>query len=570
MVPFHKPIEDTLREELSAYDDLIAALLVRRGVKSAKEAETFLNPSYDLHTYNPMLMKDMPKASERLIRAITEGEYIAVWSDYDADGIPGAVVLYDFLKKVGAHFINYIPHRHLEGYGVNVAGIEKLASDGVTLVITVDSGITDVLSIARAKELGVDVIVTDHHEPGESIPDAFAIVDPKQAGETYPFRELCGAALAWKLVIATLSQDFSGREKFSSGWEKWLLDMVGIATIADMVPLVGENRVLAKYGLLVLRKSRRIGLTTMCRTARINQRTLSEDDVAFMIAPRINAASRMGDPIDAFRLFATEDHDEATLLAKKLESANRRRRSAAAAITRAVHTRIKARAPRDDLPSVIAMGDPDWSPALLGLVASGITEEYGRPVFLWGRDAAHAIKGSCRSEGVTDTFALMQATPDTFVQCGGHSAAGGFVVRDDAIFFLEERLVQALAKTSPTVGETPLCADAKLLLKDVTSTLLEYLEQLAPFGEGNKKPAWLLQNIKITQVSLFGKNNEHLKLFLTDECGTIEAVAFFAKHNMREYAKSLNTPARATLLAHLERDTFLQRNVLRLRILRLL
>ena len=212
MVPFHKPIENSVREELSAYDDLIAALLVRRGVKDAKDAETFLNPSYELHTYSPMLMKNMPEAARRLANAISKKEHIAVWSDYDADGIPGAVILHDFLKKVGAHFTNYIPHRHLEGYGVNIAGIEKLASGGVTLVITVDSGITDVLSIARAKELGMNVIVTDHHEPDETLPDAFLIVDPKQSDETYPFRDLCGAALAWKLVVATLEHGFSGRE----------------------------------------------------------------------------------------------------------------------------------------------------------------------------------------------------------------------------------------------------------------------------------------------------------------------------------------------------------------------
>ena len=571
MVPFHNPIEEELRKELSAYDDLTSALLSRRGVKNAREAEEFLNPVYEEHTHDPMQIRDMQKSAERLSRAINEHEHIAVWSDYDADGIPGAVVLHDFLKKVGANFTNYIPHRHLEGYGVNKTGIEKLAKKGVTLVITVDSGITDVEPIKYARELGMDVIVTDHHEPGEILPDAYSVVDPKRADETYPFRDLCGASLAWKLVVATLKQGFKGREKISTGWEKWLLDMVGIATVADMVPLVGENRVLAKYGIIVLRKSPRKGLNALCRTMRVTKRTLTEDDIGFMIAPRINAASRMGDPFDAFRLFATSDTDEAETLSKKLESANRRRKTAVATTTRAVNARLAERGEREDLPGVIAMGDPEWQPALLGLVASSVVEEYGRPVFLWGREATGIIKGSCRSEGTTDVFALMSATANTFTHCGGHSAAGGFAVLSDEIFFLEERLNMAYEKLSKDKSkELPLLADAELSLEDATLGLLSRLEQLAPFGEGNKKPAWLLRKIEVEKVSWFGKNKEHLKIFLIKKTGTVEAIAFFAKHELRERAKKLQPSTHITLLVHIERNTFLYKNTLRLRILRLM
>ncbi|HQU07853.1 MAG: single-stranded-DNA-specific exonuclease RecJ [Parcubacteria group bacterium 21-54-25] len=573
MTPFHAPIDDSLRDELSAYDDLTAALLARRGVRTAKEAEQFLNPSYERHLHDPLQMKNMPVAAARLARAISDGEYIAVWSDYDADGIPGGVVLHDFLKKVGAHFTNYIPHRHLEGYGVNVMGIEKLAKEGVALVITVDSGITDTEPVARAKELGVDVIVTDHHQPGEILPDAYAVVDPKQDGETYPFRELCGAALAWKLVVATLAHGFTGREHIPEGWEKWLLDMAGLATIADMVPLVDENRVLAHYGLLVLRKSPRAGLVALCRTMRVNQRALSEDDVSFMIAPRVNAASRMGDPIDAFRLFATDDIVEANELAKKLEAANRRRRSASAAITRHVHARLAEQGARADLPPVLALGDPEWSPALLGLVAGTIAEEYGRSVFLWGREVNQTIKGSCRSNGTTDVFSLMNAAPDTFVQSGGHALAGGFSVRADAVFDFATRLNEAHARLLLEHGAAeealPLRADAELALADATHGLLVRLEQLAPFGEGNRKPAWLLREIEVGKVSWFGKNEEHLKISLPQARSTLEAVAFFAKHDLRERARQLQPGTRVTLLAHVERDTFLRRNALRLRVLSL-
>src|SRR3989344_5818651 len=229
MFSLHDPLDETLRAELMEYDDLTASLLARRGITTRGEAARFLKPSYDLHLHDPLLITGMPRAAERLARAIASGEHIAIWSDYDCDGGPGGVVMHDFLKKVGAHFENYIPHRHLEGYGMNVAGVEKLAAGGATPVVTVDSGITDIEPVARAKELGMDVIITDHHLPlATGLPDAYAVVNPNaRADETYPFKELCGSGLAWKLVCATLALAPQLREQhdIAPGWEKWLLDM---------------------------------------------------------------------------------------------------------------------------------------------------------------------------------------------------------------------------------------------------------------------------------------------------------------------------------------------------------
>ncbi len=569
MSALHKPIADALREELNAYDDITAALLARRGVTSAQEADTFLNPSYDEHTHDPMLMLNMPEASQRLSRAIDENEYIAVWSDYDADGIPGGVILHDFLKKVGAHFTNYIPHRHLEGYGVNTSGVKKLSDEGVSLLITVDSGITDVEAIALAKELGMDVIVTDHHEPGDVLPDAFVIVDPKQSGETYPFRELCGAGLAWKLVVATLAHGFAGRENIPEGWEKWLLDMVGFATIADMVSLTGENRVLARYGLTVLHKSPRKGIGALCGVARVRQQTLCEDDIAFSLAPRINAASRMGTGMDAFELLATDDDVQAQELAKKLEAANRSRRSASGAITRAVRAKLGGGESYTP-PEVIVVGDCDWSPALLGLVASSVAKEYERPVFLWGKEADGTLKGSCRSEGITPVLSIMDATIDTFVRFGGHAMAGAFTVRSDAIVSLSDKILRAyrLCMTEPI---SALCeaqrADGRLTAQDVTQTLLEDLAPFSPFGEGNPKPAWLFHETAVKAIKKFGKNNEHMKLTLSRNGTPLEAVAFFVAGELRSQLEKLTPPSNITFLAHVEMDTFLYRNTPRLRII---
>lgn len=545
-------------------DDFTLMLLRKRGILTKEEIERFLNPSYDLHLHDPLLMKNMPQAAERLAKAILSGERICAWTDYDCDGIPAAVLLHDFLTKVGANFENYIPHRHDEGYGVNVAGIEKLAASGVKLVVTADSGITDVEAVARARELGMDVIVTDHHLPQETLPDAI-VVDDKQEGETYPFPELCGAATAWKLCSAVLAVSPELRAKVPVGWEKWLLDMVGLATIADMMPLIGENRVLAKYGLKVLRKSPRVGLQKLCRVMRVNQSIITEDDVGFMIAPRINAASRMGDAWDAFKLFTTKDESEAEALAKKLDKSNRERKAQAGAITRAVHEKIKA---RESIPSVIALGDPVWRPGLLGLVANGIAEEYERPVFLWGREGNQTLKGSCRSEGKTHLLTLMGATENVFAEFGGHAMSGGFTVKDDQVFFLEERLVLAHEKIAGEVfvGEA-LVIDAELEPDRANESLLAKVERLAPFGQKNSKPTFLFKSCEVLRVSRFGKGNEHLKIEIAQDFGSLEGVAFFAKGDIAKAAQELKTGARINLTGHLERDQFSRKNQPRLRLL---
>lgn len=569
----HEPIDPALREALKEYDDLTADLLVRRGIQSAEEAEAFVSPSYEKHIGDPLLILNMPKAATRIAEAINGGERITVWSDYDCDGIPGGTLFHDFLKKAGANFDNYIPHRHEEGFGVNVAGVEKLAASGTKVMITVDCGITDVEPIARAKELGIDVILTDHHLPHEVVPPAFAVVDPKQEGETNTFRDFCGAGLAWKLACAVIAigraSGHAWSEKIPAGWEKWLLDMAGLATIADMVPLLGENRVIAKYGLLVMRKSPRLGLQALCKAARVNQRFITEDDVGFMIAPRVNAASRMGNPRDAFELFTTDDEVRANELAKELEKVNRSRRASGAAITRAAKERLEERALAGTIPPVIAMGDPDWRPGLLGLVANSLAEEYERPVFLWGREGGTTLKGSCRAgrKGIS-VVALIEAAVDTFEQGGGHAASGGFTLRDDAVFDFEARMAAALETLAHAgIAAEPIRADGELNAQVTLREVLKRLERLAPYGMNNPKPIFAFRDVTLRNVSWFGKANEHLKLSVArDEFESVDAVAFYARRELGKSCETLEAGKRATLLGSLERDQFARGQPVRLRL----
>lgn len=538
------------------HSPLVNRLLHTRGVE---DIDVFLAPNYETQLHDPMLLHDMDKAVERIKRAMAAGEQIAIFSDYDCDGIPGAVVLHDLFKALSyTNFQNYIPHRHYEGFGLSTGAIDKLSHQGVTLIITIDCGTSDVEAVAYAKEKGIDIIVTDHHVPGDVLPGAHAIVNPKLGN--YPFTELCGAAVVFKLAQALLKNT---EHQLVSGYEKWWLDMVGIATIADMVPLVGENRVLARFGLQVLRKSRRPGLQKLLQKNKIDQRYLTEEDIGFTIGPRINAASRMDTPEDAFRMLAATDVVEAGATVDHLEKLNRERKAAVALMTKEIHKRLEH---VEDMPAVLVMGNPEWRPALVGLAANKLAEEYRRPVFLWGKDGNGVFKGSCRSGGEASVVALMNATPEVFLEHGGHHASGGFAVKDEYIFSLGEKLNQAYDVLGEEVTVTfEENVDEVLTLDMVTYALTEDIALLAPYGTGNKKPLFAFKNVTPRKVEQFGKAAEHLKLLFETGSGQLEAIAFFAK--AEDFQKTPSTESAMTLLAHVERSYFMGRQQLRLKVI---
>ena len=557
-------------KELSAYPELLRTLLFYRGLDTAVTAEKYLNPHFENDVHDPFLMKDMDKAVTRILQAVENKEKVVIYSDYDADGVPGAVAFSDFFKKIGFNnFEVYIPHRHLEGFGLHKDAIDSFKEKKVNLIITIDCGIADVDEVAHAQSLGIDVIVTDHHLPVSLgagspvvVPPAFAVLDAKQADCGYPYKMLCGSGVIYKLIQAILQKNRFGLKE---GAEKWFLDMVGIATCADMVPLKGENRVFAYYGLKVLRKSPRLGLMKLLRKMNVSQSNITEDDIGFMIAPRINAASRMGIPMDAFNLLSTTDETEAGVFTDHLHSINEERKGIVAGIVKELHKRIAERLDYETHP-VLVIGDPRWKPSLLGLAANTLMEKYKRPVFLWGREDGTEIKGSCRSDGSVDLVEMMQEVPfGVFTHFGGHSMSGGFAVEHDRIHHLEEVLHAAYLKKKKSKDSEQIFIDAKLSLDDVTWKNFRELERMMPFGLDNEKPIFIFENVGVESLRQFGKKTDHLELVLRNTMGDkVSAIGFFAKpedfENIPAVGKKIN------LIASLEKSVFGGRTELRLRI----
>lgn len=539
------------------HTELLELLLKNRGIE---DREAFLNPSYEKGLYDPFLMKDMERAVVRIFEAIEGKEKILIYGDYDCDGIPACVMMHDFFKKINyENFSVYIPDRQDEGYGLHSDAIDLFIKDEFKLIVTFDLGITAISQVAKAEASGIDVIITDHHLPQDEIPKAYAVVDPKQEDCKYPDKMLAGAGVAFKLVEG-LVKKYGEYWKIHKGWEKWLLDMAAVATISDLVPLVNENRVLAYYGLKVLQKGKRPGLYELFRKNQVNVSRITEEDINFTLAPRINAASRIGDPLRAYELLKTTDQVEAKTLSDYLSKINSDRKVMVAHIMKDVKNLLKKREEK----SLIVIGNPTWRIGILGIVASKITEEYKKPAFVWGSDGNGEIKGSCRGVGAVNLVEMMSQLPiDTLTQFGGHKGAGGFSVSKDQIHFLEERLLEVF-DSAPEVKEDDCMIDATISIDDVNRDNYAVIEKLAPFGVGNPKPTFLLKNLLIDKVNEFGKEKNHLELSFKNSNGRIiKAISFFKTRNSFE---NIEVGSLINMIATFEKSTFLGRDELRLRI----
>lgn len=560
---------------------LTRLLLEKRGLKDIKDIEDFLFPSYEKHIGDPFLIHGIGTAVERIVNAIKNEEIIAIYSDYDCDGIPGGVLLRTFFDDIGYPALIYVPHRHNEGYGINIGALDKLKAEEVSLIITVDLAITNIDEVAYAKSVGIDVIVTDHHLPmhkegqGQVVPDAIAVINSKQDVCTYNDDMLCGCAVAWKLacaLLSTLRKDSAEKGKLGEimcnvsnlkeGYEKWLLDLVGISTISDMVPLQKENRALAHFGLKVLRQTKRHGINQIFRMQKVSKENLTEDDIAFTIAPRINAAGRMGDPIQAHHMLYEKDSVKAQGYVEDLEALNMERKESVKDITNNIsfdHSVYQN--------NVVVVGDLSWGPGVLGLVAQKIIDETGKPTFVWGQgDDKTTVKGSCRSKGDVHVVELMakvqEMFPGVITHFGGHEQAGGFSCTLDRVGELSDGLNEAFKYISiKEIGNEELAPDIILSFEDVNILTHNAVDILAPFGVGNPKPLFSFAHVTPLSVRWFGKKGEHLEVIYPKSKGEIKAIMFFASKDLEEKAKKPHT-----LLAHLEKSYFGGKTELRLRI----
>ncbi|MFA5933892.1 MAG: single-stranded-DNA-specific exonuclease RecJ [Candidatus Paceibacterota bacterium] len=547
--------------DLSHYPELLQILFRNRGITTHADADKFLHPSYE-SLNDPFLFPDMEKACVRIYEAVEAREKVIIYGDYDCDGIPGSVVLHDFFKKIGyENFEVYIPDRHGEGYGLHADAVRSLNEAGAKLIITVDLGTTAVDEVAQAGGFGIDVIITDHHIPPEVLPRGYAILNPKIGN--YPYGMLCGSGVAFKLVQG-LVKKYGEYWKISAGWEKWLLDMAGLGTLSDMVPLREENRVLAYFGIKVLQKSPRPGLQKLLKKMDIDQRYLAEDDITFMITPRINAASRMDVPMRAFELLATTDVVEAGVLADHLAKINDERKIMVATIMKEVHGTLEKREEK----GLIVIGNPKWRAGILGLVAGKITDTYKKPAFVWGCEGSDTIKGSCRSIEGVNMVAIMRALPENaLLSFGGHELAGGFSVTHEQIHFLEDHLLFALSQISNSDSEIQEVEkyEAELTLDDITIRNWQLISSLAPFGIENPKPVFHFSNIVVLNIKHFGKEKNHLALSFKDSTGKIvKAIAFFK--TSADYPAQIEVDQKINLLASFDLSRFAGRVELRLRI----
>ncbi|MEO5635153.1 MAG: single-stranded-DNA-specific exonuclease RecJ [Candidatus Paceibacterota bacterium] len=555
-------------QETMSTNDLLQNLLSGRGIILKEDIDKFLKPDYVRDMHNPFLMRDMEKACVRLFEAIEAEEKIIIYADYDCDGIPGAVIMQDLFKKIGyKNYEVYIPQRNSEGYGLNLNAIKQFAQVSAKLIITIDLGITAVAEVAQAKVDDMDVIITDHHIPAETLPRACAILNPKV--DDYPEKMLCGAGVVFKFVQGFIKK-YGEYFKIKEGAEKWMLDMAGLATLSDMVPLTGENRAIAYYGLKVLRKSPRPGLQKLLSKMNIDQRYLTEDDITFMVTPRLNAASRMDNPLRAFELLSTDDEVQGGELAKYLTKINDERKSIVAGIMREVHKKFEK---RDEIEAkdVIVTGNGEWRVGILGLVAGKISDTYHKPVFVWGKDENECIKGSCRSDGSVSVVELMAATKDYFIEYGGHELAGGFTVHNDKIHFLEDALINSyknVDRLTNTISNKKEYILSHLGLVNIKNW--REIDKLSPFGFGNPKPLFLFEGLNIENIKKFGKNGsgEHMEIIFSDSNDNKKnkavAISFFS--NVDSFKVQIEKDKKVNLLATFDLSRFRGREELRLRV----
>ena len=494
---------------------VIAQVLVKRGIDTPQKLAALLDPPHRL-PYDPLRINGMDIALKRLYAAINAGERVGVFGDFDVDGITGTAIISEGLSSLGLQVTPYLPHRVDEGHGLSNRAIDSMAGQGVTLIVTVDCGITAFEEVDYAKSIGVDVIITDHHLPHGGVPDAVTSLNPKIPGGNYPFIELCGAGLAFKLIQGLF--EFHGQP-----WDPSLLELAALGTIADLVPLVDENRYLVREGLKELANTRRPGLRALYSSARIDPDDITAETVSFQISPRLNSAGRMGDPMDSFRLLTTDSPEEAGALAHKLESLNLERR----AVSQEAYA-IADQLVEDlgELPSMIVISDERFLRGVAGLIAGRLVDRYQRPAVVIAVEGEFSV-ASGRSIPTFNIVAAMESCEDLLVRFGGHSQAAGLTIPTNAIPQLKSRLEAYSAESLETPGtEQILEIDAVIGLAELDDEAVRWINELEPFGPANARPVFASLGAKVLEYAHMGREQQHLRLRVEQNGAQFTALAF--------------------------------------------
>ncbi len=501
-----------------------ATLLESRGYTNEEEQTRFLAPEYERDLHDPFLFSQMERVVGRITKALEAGEPLGIFGDYDADGVTSSVVMREVLEALGGRVVVSIPHKDTEGHGLNVKAVELFVSQGVRLMMTLDCGMMNHAEIEAANALGLEVIIIDHHHVPPVLPAAYAIINPQLPGETYPFRSLCGAGTSFKVAQALFMRLAPEKEEQA----KWLLDVVATGTVADVMPLVGENRALVTYGLLVLARTRRLGFQEMFQAGRLlinAEQKPSARDIGFQIAPRINAASRMAHAMLAHELLIASDQDQARTLALALEGHNNARRKISTEATDRVKKIVEAQ--YQDKKFIFAVG-PDYPFGIVGLIAGRIAHTYRKPTCILFQGETESM-GSFRSIPEFNVIEALEQCADLLVKFGGHAQAAGMTIQNKHLETFQERfgaLVEAGLRD--TVTEPEFWVDMSLQPGDIVPRLVEDMRRFAPFGEGNLEPVFSLTDMQVQQVRFVGSTQKHIKLTLgtPDETRSFDAIGF--------------------------------------------
>ncbi len=517
----HHKIPGDIDQALSEFSPMMRQLLYNRGFTDQGAAAAFIAGEVSFST-DPMLLKGMDAAVSRLHEAIQAGEQIAIYGDYDADGVTSTALLVEFLSRLGVDARAYIPNRYDEGYGLNEDAVQQLAGEGVNLIITVDCGVRAIPEVTLANDLGMAVIVSDHHHPGDALPPALAVIDPKQDGDSYPEKNLAGVGLAYKLAAAYLSvHPQEGVD--ASDW----LDLVAIGTVADLMPLMGENRTLVRAGLETIRRHPRQGLFSLAQVAGLDLTKCDASNIGFGLGPRLNAAGRLDSALKAFTLLTTRNVFEAGQIAQELEAQNNQRQEMTLRIREQAADRVLA----DDPDALLFFAaDPEFSEGVVGLAASRLVETYYRPSIIAHKGEELTV-ASCRSIPEFHITRALDSCGDLLVRHGGHAAAAGFTVRNEDCEDLITRLREIAREQLAGMELLPeLFIDREIKLDKLENKyipgILEDLHQLEPTGRGNPEPVFMSRGVAVRQARTVGREKTHLKLLLKAGLNTYDAIAF--------------------------------------------